>query len=237
MNFHINDFEGPLDLLLHLVKSSKMDIYEIKITTIIEEYLELIHKIQDLNIDLASSYLVMAAELLHLKSKYLLNQQDENDEEDEYEFNNEEDLRQKLIEYQKYKDVTQNFRELQEKRNEVYTKDPSNISDYAEDKVIQNDNITLDDLINAFLDFQKREELSKPIETKITKKELSVSQRTNSIRKILDKKKKVNFLELFEEYTKDYVIVTFLSILNMSKNSEITLKQDHNFSDIIIEKR
>ena len=74
MNFHINDFEGPLDLLLHLVKKEKMDIYEIEVSQIIEEYLEFIHQMQDLNIDIASSYLVMAAELLHLKSKLLLNQ-------------------------------------------------------------------------------------------------------------------------------------------------------------------
>ena len=72
MNIHINDFEGPLDLLLHLVKSSKMDIYEIEISVIIEQYLDIIEHMQELNIELASSYLVMAAELLHLKSKLLL---------------------------------------------------------------------------------------------------------------------------------------------------------------------
>ena len=71
--FCINDFEGPLDLLLHLVKTSKMDIYEIDIRIIIEEYLEFIEKEKNRNIDIASSYLVMAAELIHLKSKMLIN--------------------------------------------------------------------------------------------------------------------------------------------------------------------
>lgn len=236
MNFHINDFEGPLDLLLHLVKSSKMDIYEIKISVIIEQYLKIIHQMQDLNIDVASTYLVMAAELLHLKSRLLLNKQDD-EEQDEYEFNSEEDLRNRLVEYQKYKEITEDFKALKEKRNEVYTKDPSNISEFAQDKVLNNDNITLEDLINAFKEFQKREELSRPIETKITKKELSVHDRTKSIRGILAKKKKVNFVELFEEFSKEYIVVTFLSILNMSKNKEISLTQDKNFSDIIIEKR
>lgn len=236
MNFHINDFEGPLDLLLHLVKSSKMDIYEIKISVIIEQYLKIIHQMQDLNIDVASTYLVMAAELLHLKSRLLLNKQDD-EEQDEYEFNSEEDLRNRLVEYQKYKEITEDFKTLKEKRNEVYTKDPSNISEFAQDKVLNNDNITLEDLINAFKEFQKREELSRPIETKITKKELSVHDRTKSIRGILAKKKKVNFVELFEEFSKEYIVVTFLSILNMSKNKEISLTQDKNFSDIIIEKR
>lgn len=235
MNIHINDFEGPLDLLLHLVKSSKMDIYEIEISVIIEQYLDIIEHMQELNIELASSYLVMAAELLHLKSKLLLNKTDEEDEESE--FNTEEELKERLIEYQKYKDITNKFKDLKEKRDEVYTKDPTNILEYAPSNSIKNDNITLDDLINAFLEFKKREELSKPVETKITKRELSIKERTNSIKSLLNKKEKMNFLELFEEFNKDYVIVTFLSILNMGKNNEISIMQEVNFSDIIIEKR
>ena len=235
MNIHINDFEGPLDLLLHLVKSSKMDIYEIEISVIIEQYLDIIEHMQELNIELASSYLVIAAELLHLKSKLLLNKTDEEDEESE--FNTEEELKERLIEYQKYKDITNKFKDLKEKRDEVYTKDPTNILEYAPSNSIKNDDITLDDLINAFLEFKKREELSKPVETKITKRELSIKERTNSIKSLLNKKGKMNFLELFEEFNKDYVIVTFLSILNMGKNNEISIMQEVNFSDIIIEKR
>ena len=72
-NFCINDFEGPLDVLLHLVKESKMDIYEINISSIIDQYLDFIHNLEDNNIDIASEYLVMASELIHLKSKLLLN--------------------------------------------------------------------------------------------------------------------------------------------------------------------
>ena len=129
------------------------------------------------------------------------------------------------------------IKDLKEKRDEVYTKDPTNILEYAPSNSIKNDDITLDDLINAFLEFKKREELSKPVETKITKRELSIKERTNSIKSLLNKKGKMNFLELFEEFNKDYVIVTFLSILNMGKNNEISIMQEVNFSDIIIEKR
>lgn len=236
MNIQINDFEGPLDLLLHLVKESKIDIYEIEISKIVEQYLDIIHKLQDLNIDIASSYLLMAAELLHLKSKLLINQKIENDE-DEYEINNEEDLREKLIEYQKYKEITEDFKVLNEKRQEVYTKDPTSIKEYAEDKVIVNNGITIDDLLKALLEFRKREEYNKPLTTHITKKELSVSKRTSDIRKILSKKNKVNFVELFDDFSKDYIVVTFLSILDMSKNNEILLSQDNNFGNILIEKR
>ncbi len=236
MNFHINDFEGPLDLLLHLVKQEKMDIYEIEIAKIIEEYINIIHKMQDLNIDFASSYLVMAAELLHLKSKMLLNQSTEDDEE-EYEFSSEEDLKHKLIEYQMYKDITEDFRTLNEKRSEVYTKDPTNISEYNEENVLNNSDITIEDLINAFLEFKKRQEHNKPIDTKIARKELSVKERVTIIRQLLAKKPKLNFTDLFESFTKEYVVVTFLSILDMSKNKEIILSQEDNFGNIVIEKR
>ena len=103
-NFCVSDFEGPLDLLLHLVKESKLDIYEINIREIIEQYLDFIHSMEEQNIDVASEYLVMAAELIHLKSKLLINRQDEEenkDNEDEFSINSEEDLRNKLLEYEK----------------------------------------------------------------------------------------------------------------------------------------
>ena len=235
MNFHINNFEGPLDLLLHLIKQSKMDIYEIEISKIIEQYLDILNKMQEMNIDLASSYLVMAAELLHLKSKTLLNIND--DDEEEHEFESEEDLKNKLIEYQKYKEITENFKALNEKRQEFYTKDPSNISEYNENNVVNTGNVTLEDLINAFLEFKKREEKSRPIDTKIARKELSINDRCRDIRQLLMKKPKINFNDLFEDFTKEYVVVTFLSILDMSKNKEIIITQEDNFGNIIIEKR
>ena len=99
-NFCINDFEGPLDLLLHLVKESKMDIYEINIHDIINQYLEFIHNLEEENIDIASEYLVMAAELIHLKSKLLVNRKDD-EEDEEFTINSEEDLRNKIVEYEK----------------------------------------------------------------------------------------------------------------------------------------
>ncbi len=94
--FSINDFEGPLDLLLHLVKTSKMNIYDIDIKVIIEEYLKFIESEKNKNIDIASSYLVMASELVHLKSKMLVNDQElEEASDEEFSIASEEDLRRK----------------------------------------------------------------------------------------------------------------------------------------------
>jgi segregation and condensation protein A len=236
MNLSINDFEGPLDLLLHLVKSSKMDIYEIDTSKVIEEYLNFINSIDTNDLDNASEYLVMAAELIHLKSRLLINI-DNNDEEDNYEINTEEDLKNKLIEYEKYKDISEKLRTLEENRKDYYTKVPESINEYSDGIKIKSDGtITIDDLLKAFLELQKREEFHKPLETKITKKELSVKDKTNYIRKLLKNKKKIEFKDLFETYTKDNVIVTFLAILNMSKEQEIKILQKDNFSNIFIER-
>ena len=233
-NFNINDFEGPLDLLLHLIKINKMEIQDINVESITNQYMNFINKMKEESIDVASSYLVMASELVHLKSKIILNQKEDNDEE--YELNSEEDLKNKLLEYEKIKRVTDTFKDLELNRGEVYTKLPSSLNEYKKDIPLDS-NITLEDLIEAFESLLNREKLKKPINTRITKKELSVDDRVKSIRKIFEKKKKINFTELFDELTKPFIIVTFLSILEMSKNNEISIKQDNNFSEIILEKK
>ena len=229
-NFCINDFEGPLDLLLHLVKESKMDIYEINISTIIEQYLEFIHSLKEKNIDVASEYLVMASELVHLKSKLLINKEETEDSE-------EEDLKEKIIEYEKYKQISKSLLELEEKRNEVYTKIPENLKELADIKRLPKGIFDLEDLYEAYLAYLKRKKLERPINTKITRKELSIDDRINYIRNILVNNTKVEFFDLFETFNRENIVVTFLSILEMAKKDEILISQEDNFSPIIIEKR
>ena len=232
MNVEINDFSGPLDLLLHLIKSNKMDIYDINIELITREYIDYINNNKDLTIDACSEYLVMASELIHLKSKLLLHHEDEDDEE--YEINNEEELRDRLLEDQKIKDMANDFRVLEERRSYVYTKLPSNLNEFREEAKLNTD-ITLNDLLNAFEEFLKRQKSKKPSVTTVTKKEFSVEERNNSIRKIIKDRGKINFLDLFDDISKPYVIITFLSILDLSKKSEIIITQDKNFGEIYLE--
>lgn len=237
-NFCINDFEGPLDLLLHLIRSSKMDIYDINIESITKQYLDFIEGSCDLSVDDKSEYLVMAAELIHLKSKILLNKNEEESEvDDTYELNSEEDLRNKLLEYEKVKELTSTFHDLEDKRSNFFTKLPSDLSEFKTEDTSLDPDIDLEDLINAFELFLERQKLNKPLNTKITKRELSVTDRTRQIRHILKEKGKVEFTSLFEELSKPYVIVTFLSVLEMSKNNELMITQDKTFGDITLEIR
>ena len=237
MNLRINDFEGPLDLLLHLVKSSKMDIYEIDTKYIIDKYLEFINTLDKNDLDNASEYLVMAAELIHLKSRLLLNLETEDtDNESEYSINSEEDLKNKLIEYERYQSITGVFKELEEKRGEFFTKVPENLKNFLDEDNHLEGNLDPEMLKDALLELQKRLNYQKPINTKITRKELSVEERKNYIREYITKRKSVLFTDLFEDYTKEMIVVTFLSILDMCKDKEIKLSQKDNFGEILIEK-
>ena len=235
--FYINDFEGPLDLLLHLVKQSKMNIYDINLFDLIKEYLDFINQMQELNIDIASEYLSMASELVHLKSKMLVNKKDENEEDPDDEFNikSEEDLRNKLLEYENIKNITGQFKNLESKRNEIYTRLPENLKEYYKEEEIPKGLYDADILYKAFLEVEKKLKLLKPLDTTITKKEISVEQRTKEIKNILRLRGKVDFYSLFNINTREYIVITFLTILTMSKNKELKIMQEDNFSPIVVE--
>lgn len=228
----IDNFQGPLDLLLHLIKQSKMDIMNIKLEIIIDEYLDYINKMSEMNLDIASSYLVMASELLEIKSKMLLpKEDDEEDEEDP-----KERLINRLILYQQYKDQIDSFKELESERGTYYTKIPSSLDEYQTDeKKAMITDVTLDDLVKAFEEFLNRIDLEKPISTKVTKKELSVEDRIVNIKSRFKKQKRIDFFDLFEVKSKEYVVVTFLAILEMAKNRELVIYQEDNFDNIVCE--
>ena len=231
----INEFEGPLDLLLHLIKQSNIDIYDIEISEITKQYLDYINKMEELNINIASSYIVMAAELMEIKSKSLLPKKEDEQEEEDEEIVSKENLINKLIEYKKYKEMAPSFKELETNRQNIYVKSPERLNNYLEEKITNDGDTSVDDLIDAFKKFLERKNLEKPITTKITNKEYSVKERKHNIKNILREKKKVLFTELFEENNTSFIIVTFLSILEMTKEKEVIIKQDTNFSDISIE--
>ena len=226
----IDEFEGPMDLLLHLIKKDNIDIIDISIEKITKQYLDYIEEMENLNLDIASEYLIMAAELLEIKSSKLLPKQENDEVEEDLEAN----FINRLIEYKQYKEITQQFKELEENRKEVYTKIPDSLNEYKQNSTIDLGDTTIADLIAAMNNFLSRKELEKPLNTKITTKEYNIDERSYEIRKILKKNNNMNFKELFDVYRKDYIVVTFLAILSMAKKQEIEIKQDNNFNDIYL---
>lgn len=232
----IDNFDGPLDLLLHLIKSSDIDIYDISIEEITKQYLDYIQAMKELNLDVASEYLVMASELMEIKSMLLLPQTKLEDED--YEEDPREQLIQRLIEYKQYKELVDDFKILEEERKKTFSKESSNLQQYKRDNdEIDLGDTTLDDLILAFQKFLERKQLDKPLNTTITKKEYSIQQRSREIKDFLKVKKNIEFSELFEEFNRGYIVVTFLSVLDLAKKNDLIIKQENNFQKIYLSTR
>ena len=227
---NIDKFSGPLDLLLHLIKESNIDIYNINIADITDQYMKYIKSMEELNLSIASSYLIMASELMYLKSKMLLPRNQDNEIEDEEELTKEE-LINRLIEYKKYKEVSSELKEMEEDASKYLTKLPTIIK--CSDKLPENE-YDINSLVNAFNNFLKRKSEDIPLNVTVTKKEYSVNKRCNSIKNILMKRRKIRFSELFNTYNKPYIIVSFLSILELLKKNEIYLIQNNIFDNIEI---
>jgi len=233
LEFRIHDFEGPLDLLLHLIKESKMDIMNIEIELITKQYMDFLAQQEKMNLEVSSEYLLLASELLEIKSKMLLPRKQTEEEVEEEDPR--EELVNRLLEYQAYKDITKLLQEKELLRKDIYTKAPENVNQYIEEVHEIHADVSLDDLINAFKKYYQRKIDNKPLQTKVTVNEISVSSRRHDIKKLLKSKKKISFFELFPVVTKEYVVATFLAILEMAKSRELVIRQESTFGEIICE--
>lgn len=232
-------FEGPLDLLLHLINKLEIDIYDIPIAKITEQYMDYLQAMQLLQLDVAGDYLVMAATLMNIKSQLLVPRNEGFDEEEGEDFlQGEEDPREQLmemlLEYRKFKNVASKLQERQEERSVFFTKEPTDISHY-QDRVPLNENeIDLQDLMTAFKDMLKRKELRDPSSTIIEAEEVTVSEKMlfieNRLRK--NKNKRVSFSKLFDTPSKRELVVTFLALLELIKENKVTAEQSDTYADI-----
>lgn len=235
--FKINDFEGPLDLLLHLIKEQKVDIFDVSIYELCQQYLSFIEETKLINLEIASEYLVMACTLLEIKSKMLL-PKPEVEIDDEYEENTREQLINRLIEYKKYKEVTQALKELNDSRSMVYTKPLEDLSRYkSESSNIDLPNgVEVYDLIKSLEKMYQRLKIQKPLNTTLEHREISIEQRATSLLEQIkgSGKNKQSLLVFIDIPEKRYLIITFLAALDLAKNQKIKMTQDDNFSDIYV---
>ncbi|CAH2715684.1 Segregation and condensation protein A [Neobacillus rhizosphaerae] len=238
----IDAFEGPLDLLLHLINRLEIDIYDIPVAQITEQYLIYIKTMSELKLDVASEFLVMAATLLVIKSKMLLPKHEEFFDDEDHEMPFEEDPRdelvERLIEYRKYKEAAHDLKSMEEERGLMYTKPPSDLSDFAKDFQPQKAelNVSLYDMLAAFQKLLRRKKLQRPMATKIARQEISIEKRMTEIMDELKQLKgRKNFNDLFPYPGKEHIVVTFLAILELIKRKEIDVEQQENFGDIFVE--
>ncbi|HEY2421966.1 MAG TPA: segregation/condensation protein A [Neobacillus sp.] len=238
----IDAFEGPLDLLLHLINRLEIDIYDIPVAQITDQYLIYIKTMNELKLDVASEFLVMAATLLAIKSKMLLPNQEEVLDEENGDIGFEEDPRdelvERLIEYRKYKEAAQDLKSMEEERGLMYTKAPSDLSELAKEKQPERTelNVSLYDMLAALQKLMRRKKLQRPIATKITRQEISIEKRMIEImEELLKGQTRKNFSDLFPFPAKEHIVVTFLAILELIKRKEIDVEQQENFGEIFVE--
>ena len=232
----IDNFEGPLDLLCHLIDKNKMDIYDIKINEIADQYIEYLNQMEEMNLDIASEFLIMASTLIYLKSKSLLPKQDEVEEE-----LTEEELIQRIIEYTKYKEIIKKLRVNYEENSKSFFKMPEQIE--LPKKQIEKD-YDKDLIPNLYKTLwnKNKEKINKNAENiqKIAITEsYTVTSKVNEMFKALIKNNKFVFNKLFsiEEHNKQEVVTAFSGLLEMSKRDKVNTKQEDLFEDIIVEKK
>ena len=233
----IEDFEGPLDLLCFLVKKNKMNIDDINIYKIIEEYLEYMYIMESLNLEVATEFITMASMLIYLKSKKILPKSCDDKEEDEI---SEELLKEKIIQYKKYKQASIRLSSRYEEYNyRVSKKREELVLDKKKFEGLYTPYTLTRSYKLQILKFEMKENMNKDnIEKLVIKEKVSVKDKIKEMFTILSKIPKFVFNTMFlnKNKSKDEIISAFLGILEMAKKNDIKIKQENIFSDILVEK-
>ena len=231
----IDNFEGPIDLLCHLIDKNKMDIYDINLSEITDQYIEYLKEQERMNLEIASEFLVMASTLLYLKSKKLLPKQEEEEEE-----LTEEELIRRIIEYKKFKEISKVFKENYNEFSNRYYKVPEEI-ELPKQKLEKNyENTLIPEIYEKLVERNKVKlnQNAKNIEKIAIKDNYTVASKVKEMFKVLVKQKRFIFNKLFSIKTqnKQEVVTAFSGLLELSKRSKVETKQEELFGDIEVEK-
>ena len=234
-NIQLQVYEGPLDLLYNLISKQKIDIKDISIIEITKQYMNYLSMLEKMDLEITSEFITMASKLLEIKSKYLLYKQKDDDEVEDPRL----ELMEKLEEYKKFKLATDDIKENVSYINEIFYRKKEEI--VIDDKVDLSD-ISIDAIKNILpfilkVKSSKEEEVNDDKLDKIVKgRIISVEEKINYIRDIINKENEVRFTKVIDSCEKDEIIATFLSLLELIKTNEIIVDQNIFFDDILIRK-
>jgi len=235
----IENFEGPLDLLCHLVEKNKMNIYDISINDITDQYIEYINSMTAMNLEVTGDFLIMASKLLYIKSKILLPKE----EEEEPEEDSKEELIAKLVEYKRIKELTELMKENNQKFSLFYYKEPEKIT-FEKVKPKLETNYSSDLIPNVFMklakaNMEKINYNARDVHRLIESEKVTVKSKIRDILKGILKKGEVIFNRTFniKEKSKIEVITAFMAMLELNRACKVKILQDYNFGDIKLTKR
>lgn len=238
LNVKLEAFEGPFDLLFHLIEKNQIDIYDIPIAQLTDQYLEYLKHIEENKIDLASEFLVMAATLLSIKSRMLL--PDLKDDQVQLELavgDDEQDPRTELVnmlvEYKKYKDIAEVLKNMEEEQRKIFKRPPEDLS-FLWNGEFTISNVSLDDMKSIFSNLITKKNKEEKLHT-VSKDPYPLSKRVREIYKIIAGRTSMFFSGLFnKKCSKLELIVTFLAVLELIKMNKITAAQEQLFDDILV---
>ncbi len=236
----IEVFEGPLDLLLHLIDEAKVEIENIPVHEITDQYMAYLQSMQELELEIASEFIVMAATLLLIKSRTLLPKppvQETFDDDWQNDIDPREELIQRLIEYKKYKEAVLMLKDMQMERSQIFIKEPDDLTPYAP-VVVEEPlrGVELKHIVNAFQRVLQKTKKGEQV-ARIRRDELSVKDRMKEIVGLVGRRgKRVLFSSLMgEEVSREMIVVTFLALLELMKTKKIVCYQHQLFDDIVIQ--
>ncbi|MDT2674183.1 segregation/condensation protein A [Enterococcus dongliensis] len=241
ISLKLDVFEGPLDLLLHLIQQLEIDIYDIPIADVTGQYLNFIHAMKTLELEVAGEYLVMAATLMSIKSQMLLPKPElEFDYVDDEGEDPRDALVQQLLEYRKYKYAASVLSEKEQERSLFYTKAPMDLSEYEEEiPPLPKNQLNTIDLFLALHDVLKRKRQEEPVETTIVNESITVDQKVTEIDQRLaglSEDEGLPLESLLVQYTKDELITTFMALLELMKKGRALAAQTETYAPILIYK-
>ena len=232
----LNNFEGPLDLLCHLIDKNKMDIYDINLSEITDQYIEFLNQMEQMNLEVTSEFLVMSSTLLYLKSKHLLPKVDEEEEEI-----TEEELIRRIIEYKKYKEITKKLKENFLEYSKRFYKGTEEIELPKQKMEDEYNSEIIPDLYKKLLqrNAEKINENAANIEKIAITETYTVGDKVKEMYRALIKYKKFNFNKLFsvKKRNKNEVVTAFSGLLEMSRRNKVSTNQEELFGNILVEKK
>lgn len=244
MAYHIKleAFEGPLDLLFHLIEKHEIDLYDIPITQVTEQYIAYLKGMEELDLEIASEFLVMAATLLEIKSKMLLPIEATENQQMELEaLDPRYELVQKLLEYKKYKLAAESFKERENSINQLYFKPREELIFETEETPVVLEGLELSDLLKALekaLAGKKLSPTGKNTLRQMQREVFTIEDKIQDLLQRLNHQPRLQFSRIFNDLSsRTEIITTFLALLELIRLKEITVKQEHCFTDIIVEKK
>lgn len=241
-HIHIENFEGPFDLLFHLIEKNEVDLYDIPINDITSQYLDYLYQMENLDMNVASEFIVMAATLLEIKSKMLLPSSEIDDINAElFDQDPRRELVSRLLEYRKYREASEFLSQLEKNHGRKFYRQQEDLLSYFESPSLDeiNDGLGTDLLVEAvkrmLSNLNKEDQKRKTFFSSLKRDVFSVEEKIERIKNILSSQKKCLFIDTFSSQpTREEVIVTFLAVLELLKAKVLGVKQDKQFSDIIL---